>query len=437
MQLITTNSALRDFCARVAAEPCLAVDTEFIRETTFWPELCLIQAAGAETAALIDPLAANLDLAPFFRLLQNPAICKVLHGGQQDIEIFYHLSGAMPTPVFDTQIAAMACGFGNAVGYETLVQALLDKTLNKRERLTDWRRRPLAQEQLTYALADVTHLHALYHHLRAALASRKRSDWIKDETAKLTDPALYDMTVDRVWQRLMLQDKRVGVRAVGYALTAWREQEAQRRNRPRRHILKDELLRLLAKTPPRSAQDLRGQRNLPLGFRHGKLALSLLPVIEKALRDPAKTAPPPAPSAPPPRAAALPGLLKLLLAHCADAHQVAPKLLASADELAAFASAEPPSDSPILRGWRREIFGRHLLALLAGGLCLRIRDGALDFVPLTGNKLPQTEAHQNADRSRQRHREQEPQKAEQIAARGQGENHPDRMQRHPIANQKG
>ena len=392
MQLITTNSALQDFCARVAAEPCLAVDTEFIRETTFWPELCLIQAAGAHTAALIDPLAENLDLAPFFRLLQQPSICKVLHGGQQDIEIFYQLGGVMPTPVFDTQIAAMVCGFGNAVGYETLVQALLDKTLNKRARVTDWRRRPLAPEQLTYALADVTHLHALYHCLRAELTRRKRSDWIKEETAKLTDPQLYDMTVARVWQRLMLQDKRAAVRAVAHALTAWREQEAQRRNKPRRHILKDEILRTLAKTPPRSVQELQGQRNLPLGFRHGKTARALLPVIEKALSDPAATAPP---------------------------------------------LAEPPSDSPILQGWRREVFGRHLQALLAGGLCLRIRDGALDFVPLAGDKFPQAEAHQNADRSRQRHGEQEPQKAEQIAARGQGENHPDRMQRHPVADQKG
>ena len=435
MHLITTNSALEDFCAAVADEPCLAVDTEFIRETTFWPVLCLIQAAGAQTAVLIDPLAEGLDLAPFFRLLQRPSLCKVLHGGQQDIEIFYQLSGAMPTPVFDTQIAAMVCGFGNSVGYEALVQALLQKKLNKRARVTDWRRRPLAQEQLTYALADVVHLHALYDALQKELARRGRSAWIAEETAKLTDPHTYDMTVGRIWQRLMLQDKSPPVRAVAYALTAWREEEAQRRNKPRRHILKDELIRLLAKTPPRSAHELSHMRNLPIGFRHSALAKSLVPVMSAALDTPPQVPPLPD-AAPPPRSPALLPLLKLLLAHCAAEQKVAPKLLATADELAVFASARPPQDSPILRGWRREIFGQYVLDLLRGALCVRVRDGVPYFVPLGDGAAAQAETHQHAQHRSQRQRQQDAEKAEQMPARNEGENRPDRMQRDAVAHQK-
>lgn len=381
MHVITTTWELGDVCARLAAHPFVALDTEFLRETTYWPKLCLVQAAAGDVEALIDPLAEGLDLAPLLDLLLNPAVAKVFHAARQDLEIFFKLlSGRMPAPIFDTQIAAMALGYGEQVAYDSLVQGELRRSIDKSHRFTDWSRRPLSDAQLAYALADVTHLRDLYPGLVAKLTRKGRLDWVGEEAAAQADPALYDTDPDIAWQRLKPRKFTPEYLAALKAAAAWRERFAQERDIPRGRAAKDDALMEIAEQRPRSVEALGRLRALPKGFNQSRGGQELAAALDAALADPAAYAPRIA------RGAQLPNgigatveLLKVLLRHVCDAEGVAPKLLASVADLERIA-ADDAAEVKALKGWRREVFGEKALALKAGRLALTLEGRKLRVV---------------------------------------------------------
>ncbi|MGH6922086.1 MAG: ribonuclease D, partial [Geminicoccaceae bacterium] len=264
MTLLTTTAELADLCDELAQEPFVALDTEFMRDRTYFPKLCLVQVAGQNRNAAIDPLAQGLDLAPLLALMANPAVVKVFHAARQDVEIFYHLSGAAPTPLFDTQLAATVCGYGEEVGYETLVAQLAKARIDKSSRFTDWSRRPLTRQQLDYALADVIHLRVVYQRLEAQLRQTGRTEWVAEELAGLTDPNTYEQPPEEAWRRIKVRSRDPRFLAIVRALAAWREREAQRRDLPRNRILRDDLLLELAASRPRSADDIGKLKRISL-----------------------------------------------------------------------------------------------------------------------------------------------------------------------------
>lgn len=376
MLIIETTAALEGLCAEIKSAPYIALDTEFLRDSTYWPRLCLLQIAATNVEAIVDPLAEGLDLSAFFALLTDPAIVKVLHAGRQDIEIFWNLGHAIPAPLFDTQIAAMVCGFGDAASYETLVRRIARVQLDKSARFTDWSRRPLSKRQLEYALADVTHLRGVYESLSAQLDRTDRRAWVAEEIAALQNEKLYTLEPADAWKRLKPRTTSKKFLAMLSELAAWREREAQTRDIPRGRVIKDEALLEIAANPPSSAEGLEQIRAIPKGYAASKMGRALFEAVNAG-----RTATPPTidadafrrrPKTDP--APANVDLLKALLRLKAEEANVAPRLIASADDIERLAAGDDEG-LDCLTGWRAEVFGNDAKALREGALALAIRDG--------------------------------------------------------------
>ena len=381
MNPITTNDALAAFCAAVAQAPFIAVDTEFMRETTYWPKLCLIQAATPEHEAVIDPLADGLDLAPFLDLLRDPKITKVFHAARQDVEIFNRL-GAMPVPLFDTQVAGMAAGFGEQVAYDSLVRQMLRKEVDKGSRFTDWARRPLTTAQYDYALADVTHLAKLYPKLRDRLEKEGRLEWVAQEMAGLTDPMLYDVTPENAWKRLKPKRFSAKYLAAFKAVAEWRERTAQERDQPRGRILKDDAIDEVATQAPTDAEAFNRLRSVPKGFGASRMGQDLIASLTQVLGDPEAHAPDVArPQSRQPAPASVVELLKVLLKAKCENRGVAPKLVASAADLEQIAISDK-AEVPALSGWRRDLFGEDALKLKRGEIALVLSGAKVEVVEI-------------------------------------------------------
>ena len=375
MKPITTTAELAAFCNELQGQPFVAVDTEFMRETTYWPKLCLIQVGAPNVEAVIDPLADGLDMTPLLDLMRDERVLKVFHAARQDVEIFNNL-GAMPRPLFDTQVAGMAAGFGEQIAYDALVRQMLKIELDKSSRFTDWARRPLSEAQLTYALADVTHLASLFPMLRQRLADAGRLPWVEEEMQALCDPAFYDVDPEKAWRRLRPRKTAQKYLAVFQAVAAWRERTAQQRDQPRGRILKDEAIDELATQAPTTVDALNTLRGVPKGFGGSKFGPDLLVAIKAALADPEAYAPVLEKAGPPPPASAgaVVELLKVLLKARAEEAGVASKLIATVSDLEKIA-ADDNASTPALTGWRRDAFGADALKIKRGELAL-VLDGA-------------------------------------------------------------
>ena len=381
MDSITDNAALAAFCNSVKGSPFIAVDTEFMRETTYWPKLCLIQAATPEHEAVIDPLADGLDLAPFLDLLRDPKITKVFHAARQDVEIFNRL-GAMPVPLFDTQVAGMAAGFGEQVAYDSLVRQMLRKEVDKGSRFTDWARRPLTTAQYDYALADVTHLAKLYPKLRDRLEKEGRLEWVAQEMAGLTDPMLYDVTPENAWKRLKPKRFSAKYLAAFKAVAEWRERTAQERDQPRGRILKDDAIDEVATQAPTDAEAFNRLRSVPKGFGASRMGQDLIASLTQVLGDPEAHAPDVArPQSRQPAPASVVELLKVLLKAKCENRGVAPKLVASAADLEQIAISDK-AEVPALSGWRRDLFGEDALKLKRGEIALVLSGAKVEVVEI-------------------------------------------------------
>jgi ribonuclease D len=382
MSLITDSAALAAFAARQCGAEYITVDTEFMRERTYWPVLCVVQVAGPTEAVAIDALAEGIDLAPLLALMNDPATLKVFHAARQDLEIFFHLSSAVPTPLFDTQIAAMVCGFGDSVSYETLVRKLAGAPLDKASRFTDWSRRPLTERQVKYALGDVIHLRTVYERLQQRLARNGRSSWFAEEMAALGDAALYRAEPDESWRRFRLRG-RADSRFLGVlrALAAWRESAAQQRDLPRGRILRDEALIEIASHAPQGVDALARTRGLGKGIAEGKLGREILDAVASGLADPSPPSAIPQKAASPPGLGPLIELFRVLLKQRCEDFEVAQRLVASADDLEAIA-ADDRASVPAMHGWRREVFGADALALKHGTLALTAGRNRIELVPL-------------------------------------------------------
>jgi ribonuclease D len=383
MLTIADTLSLARFCEGLRGAEFVTVDTEFMRERTYWPILCLVQVAGPTEAAAIDALAPGIDLAPLLELLADETVLKVFHAARQDIEIFYYLTGDVPKPLFDTQIAAMVCGFGDAASYQTLAGKLAGAVLDKSSRFTDWSHRPLTERQIHYALDDVVHLRTVYDALQRLLASNGRALWFAEEMAALSDPAVYRNDPVEAWRRFRLRG-HINRRffAVLRALAAWREVAAQQRNLPRGRILRDEAVLEIAAHAPCTVEALARTRSLGKGIAEGRLGGEIIEAIERGLAEAETVVPPPARADPPSGLGPLIELLRVLLKRCCDEHRVAQKLVASSDDLEAIA-ADDAAPVPALAGWRREIFGRDALALKHGRLAMTVRDNRVRLVELT------------------------------------------------------
>jgi ribonuclease D len=381
MSLLTTTAELASLCAELAREAYVAVDTEFMRDRTYWPKLCLVQVAGAKRQAAIDPLARGIDLAPLFALMANPQVLKVFHAARQDIEIFHRLTGAVPTPLFDTQLAAMVCGYGEEVGYDTLVAQIAKDRVDKSSRFTDWSRRPLSAQQLAYALGDVIHLRVIYERLKRQLEQTGRTEWVAQELADLTNPDIYSPSLEDAWKRIKVRSREPRFLAVLRALAAWREGEAQRRDVPRNRIVRDDLLLEIAAHRPTSVEELTKLRRISLDRQSAAAAVE---AVQAALALPEDELPRPEPQPKLPRGLGpMIELLRVLLKLKCEEHHVAQRLVATTSDLEAIATHERP-DVAALKGWRFEVFGRAALALKRGELGLAIANGEIVLVPMAG-----------------------------------------------------
>ena len=374
MRIITETGELEGFCSELARSPYVALDTEFMRDQTYWPKLCLIQAASADAQGIVDPLAKDIDLTPFYKLLSSKKVTKVFHAARQDVEIFYHQANAIPNPLFDTQIAAMVCGFGEAASYETLVRKIAKAEVDKSARFTDWSKRPLSKRQLEYALADVTHLRAIYEYLSTEIEKSGRANWVEEEEATLKDPATYRANPDDAWKRLKIRSNNKRLLTIAVALAAWREKEAQTRNVPRNRVLKDEALMEIAAHPPSGVEGLNDIRGLPSGFAGGKLGKVLFAVIEEAKKGALVEHAAPPPSRRRTAAPAALDLLKTLLRLRAHDYGVAARLIADSDDIERLAAGEDEGH-PVLHGWRAEVFGNDAKALREGRLAIALVNG--------------------------------------------------------------
>ncbi len=386
MTVITDSKDLAAFCRRLSEAEFVTVDTEFMRERTYWPHLCLVQLGGPDEAAAVDALAEGIDLAPLFDLLANPDILKVFHAARQDIEIFYHMSGTVPAPLFDSQIAAMVCGFGESVSYEILSGKLAKARIDKSLRFTDWARRPLSDRQIQYAIGDVTHLRVIYEALRSQLEKRGRAAWVAEEMAALLDPELYVIDPNNAWKRLKMRSRAPRLLAILRELAAWRETEARRRDVPRQRVLRDEAIVGIAAQAPNSKQELTQIR----GVGGGTAALAE-PILEAVARG--KAVPEDQCPEPPPNRHGLNApeaqldLLRVLLKMKSEEHHVAPRLIAAAADIERIAAGETEGIAA-LGGWRHEIFGADALALREGRLALAVAGETLCLVPLDGDDAP-------------------------------------------------
>jgi ribonuclease D len=370
--LITTTEALDELCTRLRRETFVTVDTEFMRERTYWPELCVVQLAGTDEVAVVDAEAPGIDLAPLGALFADQAVTKVFHAARQDIEIFVLRFGDVPKPLFDTQVAAMVAGFGDQVGYDALVASLTGGHIDKAHRFSDWSARPLSPAQITYAAADVTYLRGVYEQLRARLEKDGRLEWVAEEMSALADPATYRADPEAMWERLRPRTNNRRLLGILRAIAAWREREAQRVNIPRQRLLKDEALLEIAATAPATPEALARARGVTRGFAEGRSGASLLTAIEAAKALPDEELPDVPRGKDGPRASpALVSLLKVLLAAQCEQHHVAPKLVASSDDIERLATEEDPA-IPALHGWRMDVFGKDALALKAGRIALGV-----------------------------------------------------------------
>ena len=374
MHLIATTSELAAVCARLAKHPVITVDTEFLRETTYYPLLCVVQMASAEEAVVVDTLAKGIDLKPFFELMANEAVLKVFHAARQDIEIVWHQAAIVPHPIFDTQVAAMVLGYGDSIAYDQLVERIMGHRPDKTHRFTDWSRRPLSAEQMHYAVSDVTHLRDVFSALDADLKKRGRSDWVSEEMEVLTSPKTYDFHPERAWERLKTRVRKPRELAVLMEVAAWREQEAQSRDVPRSRVLKDDAVGDIAIQAPTSLERLANLRSLPKGFDRSKWGTDIIAAVQRGVaRDPASL-----PKIEKPRGnsngGAIVELLKVLLRMTSERHAVASKVIATVDDLEEIA-ADDHADVAALHGWRRELFGEAALALKHGRLALAIEKG--------------------------------------------------------------
>ncbi|MFN9357220.1 MAG: ribonuclease D [Alphaproteobacteria bacterium] len=372
-RLVTSNEDLAAACERFAGAPYVAIDTEFMRDTTYWPRLCLVQAAIPGHAVAIDPLAPGLDLKPFLEILKRPDCVKVFHAARQDIEIFYHMAGVIPAPLFDTQVAAMVCGFGDAAAYETLVRELVHVQVDKSSRFTDWARRPLTDRQIDYALSDVVHLCRVYEALTRQLEKSGRSAWLEEELGVLRAPETYDLKPEDSWRRLKLRSGNRRFTAVLMEVAAWRERLAQERDVPRSRVLKDDALFEIAAQAPATTGDLEALRGVPRGFAGSRAAATLIDAVKAGLALPASAVPEIERGTPVSVPPILGDMLRVLLKILCDQHGVAQKLIASSSDLDLIA-ADDNADVPALTGWRRDIFGNAALELKHGRIALSIRN---------------------------------------------------------------
>jgi ribonuclease D len=381
--MIETTAALEEACQKLAQSEFVTIDTEFLRETTFWPELCLIQMASPDLEVIVDPMAKGLDLAPFFALMANPNVVKVFHAARQDLEIVYHLGKLIPHPIFDTQVAAMVCGFGDSISYDQLVQRTKNVQIDKSSRFTDWSRRPLSEKQLDYALADVTHLRDVYLSLKAKLESEGRATWVAEEMAILENPETYDVHPDDAWLRLKSRLRKPQELAVLKYVAAWREREARSRNVPRSRVLKDDAIFEIAQQQPKDSEALGRLRTIPKGWERSSSGAAILDAVNTALALP-KTEMPHAPKHvhTPEGAQSAVELLKVLLRLISEKHGVAAKVLANSDDLDKIATEGENANVPALQGWRRDLFGEPALKLISGAVALRFIDKKVETVEM-------------------------------------------------------
>ncbi len=381
--MIETTAALEEACAKLAQSDFITIDTEFLRETTFWPELCLIQMASPDLDVLVDPLAKGLNLKPFFELMANPAVIKVFHAARQDIEIIHHLGNLVPHPIFDTQVAAMVCGFGDSVSYDQLVSRIKNVHIDKSSRFTDWSRRPLSDKQLEYALADVTHLRDVYLYLKTELEREGRALWLTEEMAILESSSTYDLHPDDAWLRLKSRLRKPTELAVLKFVAAWREREARNRNVPRSRVLKDDAIYEIAQQQPKDAEAMSRLRTIPKGWERSASGAAIIEAVNAALALP-KADMPHAPKhvhVPEGTAAAV-ELLKVLLKLISDREGVAAKVIANTDDLEKIASEGEKAEVAALSGWRRDLFGDTALKLIDGGVALRFVNKKVEAVEI-------------------------------------------------------
>lgn len=374
MDLINTTAALAGVCDRLAKHRVVTVDTEFLRETTYYPLLCVIQLASPDEAVVVDALAEGIDLKPFLDLMANEGVLKVFHAARQDIEIIFHRAGIVPHPIFDTQVAAMVLGYGDSIAYDALVERITGHRPDKTHRFTDWSRRPLTAEQAAYALADVTYLRDVFTALDADLLKRGRNEWVSEEMEVLTSPHTYDFHPERAWERLKTRVRKPKELAVLMEVAAWRESEAQSRDVPRSRVLKDDAIGDIATHAPASIERLANLRSIPKGFEKSKWGQDIVAAVQRGLaRDPSTL-----PKLDKPRGnangSATIELLKVLLRMTSERHGVASKVIATVDDLEQIAISDE-ADVGALHGWRRELFGEAALALKNGQLALAIEKG--------------------------------------------------------------
>ena len=378
--VITESAQLAEYCTSWREADYVTVDTEFMREHTYWPKLCLIQVGGSDESVVIDPLAEGIDLTPFFALLSDHSVLKVFHAARQDVELFHHLTGHVPTPLFDTQLAAMVCGFGDSVGYEKLAARLADAQIDKTLRFTDWARRPLTDRQLLYAVGDVSHLRPIYDKISTQLESNGRRSWIDEEMNILTSPMTYENAPEDAWRRIKIRNGKPRFLAILREIAAWREKEAQRRDVPRNRIIREEALTEIAAHAPTSIEELARVRAISQKLAEGNMGKAILKAVQYALSLSKESYPSlPKRMEKPIGMAPFMDLLKVLLKMRCEQSGVAQKLVATVSELERFAAGD--EDSPLLSGWRRELFGELALALKGGRVALTASNGQIRVIP--------------------------------------------------------
>ncbi len=390
MEPITTSRELAEACQRLSQHRYVTVDTEFLRESTYYPLLCVAQMASPEEAVVFDALSPALDLSPFFDLMADERVLKVFHAARQDIEIVWHRAGFVPAPIFDTQVAAMVLGYGESISYDQLVHRITGDAIDKSHRFTDWAKRPLSEAQLKYAVSDVTHLREVYLALAADLERRGRSSWVAEEMGILTSPDTYRMEPVAAWERLKTRVRKPKELAVLIEVAAWREREAQARDVPRGRVLKDDVLGDLAVQSPTTPERLAALRSIPKGFERSKWGQDVIAAVKAGLaRDP-KTLPRIERNRTSGNGSATVELLKVLLRMTSERHGVAAKIIATTEDLEQIA-ANDHADVRALKGWRREMFGEKALALKQGRLTLAVEKGRVVAIERTA------QAHALAD----------------------------------------
>jgi ribonuclease D len=376
--IITDQGELTKLCEKLSAFPYITIDTEFLREKTYYPKLCLVQVSDPNgNAAAIDPIDGHLDLAPLFDLFLNPKVLKVIHSGRQDLEIFYNLTSKVVTPFFDTQIAAMVCGYGDSIGYESLVRGLTGQSLDKSVQFTDWSKRPLSKRQIDYALGDVIYLAEIYKKLKLELEKHGRTEWVFEEEEILANPETYQNSPERAWERIKLRSPKPKMLAILKELAAWREKRAQDKNLPRSWIMKDETLADMAAQMPETIDQLKKIRGVTPDMAGGHIGKTLLDIIATAASSDKNAWPKPAErKVISPQATATIDILKMLLKIQAAEHGVAAKLVADQDDIERIATEDQPDVLP-LKGWRFEVFGREAQALKAGKIAVGLKNSKI------------------------------------------------------------